>query len=96
MESPLKRTLPSLCSPSTEDVYDKTDNNTHVGDESEGHDIIPSGGREYSVDEVLVVAIFPNTRAGVQLRVTVTREALEILLTIRMTVGGVGGGGNTS
>ena len=85
------KNLPSLCFPSTKDVYDKTDNNTHVGDESEGHDIIPSGGREYSVDEVLVVAIFPNTRAGVQLRVTVTREALEILLTMRMT-GGVGGG----
>ena len=96
MESP-KKNLPSLCFPSTKDVYDKTDNNAHVGDESEGHDIIPSGGREYSVDEVLVVAIFPNTRAGVQLRVTVTREALEILLTMRMTVG-VGGScdGDTS
>ena len=44
------------------------------------------------------MAIFPNTRAGVQLRVTVTREALEILLTMRMTVGvvGVGGDGDTS
>ena len=71
-------TLPSLCSPSLEDVDDKADDNTHVGDEAEGHDVIPSGGGEYSVDEVLVVAIFPNTRAAVQLSVTVTREALKI------------------
>ena len=76
MEPPV--TLPSLCSPSSEDVDDKTDNNTQVGDESEGHNVIPSGGVEYSVDEVFVVAIFANTRAGVQLSVTVTREALKI------------------
>ena len=89
-----KKILPSLCFPSTENVDDKTDYNTHVCDESEGHNIIPPGGGEYSVDEVLVVAIFPNTRAGVQLRVTVTGEALEILLTMRMTGGS--GDGDTS
>ena len=76
-------TLPSLCSPSLEDVDDKADDNTHVGDEAEGHDVIPSGGGEYSVDEVLVVAIFANTRACVQLSVTVTREALKIFFTMR-------------
>ena len=76
MESPIK-TLPSLCSPSTEDVGDKTDNNAHVGDESEGHHVVPSGGGEYTVEEVLVVAIFSNTRAGVQLGVNGTRKALK-------------------
>ena len=75
IESPIS---PSLGSPSTEDVDDKADNNAHVGDKSEGHNVIPSGGGEYSVDEVLVVAIFANTGAGVQLSVTVTREALKI------------------
>ena len=84
--------LPSLCFPSAENVDDKTDNNTHVGDESEGHHIIPSGGGKYSVDEVLVVAIFPNTRAAVQLSVTVTREALKIMITLRMVASGGGGG----
>jgi len=71
--------LPSLCSPSPEDVDDKADNNAHVEDEAEGHDVIPSGGGEDSVDEVLVMAIFANTRASVQFSVPVTREALIIV-----------------
>ena len=39
------------------------------------------------------MAIFPNTRAAVQLSVTVTREALKILITLRMVASGGGGGG---
>ena len=42
------------------------------------------------------MAIFANTRANVQLSVTVTREALKIFFTMRTILVGGGDGGDTS
>ena len=63
--------LPSLGFPLPEDVDDQAEDDCKVGDESESHDVVPSGRGEDSGHKVFVVAIFSNTGARVELGVTV-------------------------